>query len=173
MSLPYLVLLVFLFNLQTFGNGPTMIPMLQAGLVEGAGVLSQDQLLYAFTIARVTPGQANVYVASIGYMLFGLAGALLTTLAIQLPGYLMLPAMLAYDHLKDARIVGFFTRGLTATSVGLILATVVGIGRESLTSWIAGVVFAVTLLLAQVWKLNIFLSLGIATAVGVGLRLLF
>jgi len=65
-SLLELCALVFTFNALTFGNGPAMIPLLQANLVDRRGVLSTDQLLYAFTIARVTPGQANTYVAAIG-----------------------------------------------------------------------------------------------------------
>src|SRR5205085_1144298 len=84
-----LALLIALFNVMTFGNGPVMIPLLHTHLVEGSRILTEDQLLYAFTIARVTPGQANFYVVSIGYMLYGITGAIVATLAIILPGYIM------------------------------------------------------------------------------------
>jgi len=93
MSLLALCVTVFTYNAMTFGNGPVMVPLLQADLVDRRGVLSTDQLLYAFTVARVTPGQANTYVAAIGYMLHGLVGALACTAAIMLPGYLMLPLL--------------------------------------------------------------------------------
>src|SRR5205807_3458997 len=132
MSLWKLALLIALFNLMTFGNGPVMIPLLQTHLVEGARVLSQDQLLYAFTIARVTPGQANFYVASIGYMLYGMPGAIVATLAIILPGYIMIPLLHGYEHLRDSRWINGFTKGLTVTFVGLILAAVVQISRDEL-----------------------------------------
>ena len=65
---------LFVANMLTFGNGTVMAAILQQSLVERAHVLTNDQLLYAFALARVTPGQANLYVASIGYMLFGLPG---------------------------------------------------------------------------------------------------
>ena len=74
MSLLELCVTVFVYNAMTFGNGPVMVPLLQDDLVDRRGVLSTDQLLYGFTIARVTPGQANTYVAAIGYMLHGLVG---------------------------------------------------------------------------------------------------
>src|SRR5438046_7378980 len=99
MSLWKLALLIALFNLMTFGNGPVMIPLLHTHLVEGARILTEDQLLYAFTIARVTPGQANFYVVSIGYMLYGITGAIVATLAIILPGYIMIPLLHGYEHL--------------------------------------------------------------------------
>jgi chromate transporter len=130
-SLLELCAVVLTYNAMTFGNGPGMVPLLQADLVDRRGVLSSEQLLYAFTIARVTPGQANTYVAAIGYMLHGLAGALATTAAIQLPGYLMLPLLWGYQRLGGVRLVPAFTRGLTVASVGLIFAATVSIGQST------------------------------------------
>jgi chromate transporter len=173
MTLLNLVSAMFTYNALTFGNGPVMIPLLQKDLVDSRGVLSEDQLLYAFTIARVTPGQANVYVASIGYMLFGLVGALLTTAAIQLPGYLMLPLLGAYQRLQHSPILKNFTRGLTAASVGLIFAAVVSIARKSLNSPIAWVIFPFTFLLTYVLKWHPIVSLLVASAVGILLKSVF
>ena len=116
MSLLELCGLVFTYNAMTFGNGPAMVPLLQGGLVERRGVLGADQLLYAFTITRVTPGQANTYVAAVGYLLHGLVGAPACTAAILLPGYLMLPLLWGYRRFGAARLVPAFTRGLTVAS---------------------------------------------------------
>jgi len=172
MSLPRLTFLIFLFNLLTFGNGPAMIPLLQKELVEKAGVLSLDQLLYAFAIARITPGQANVYVASIGYFLFGIVGAILATLVIQLPGYMMLPFMKFYERARSVRWVGGFTRGLTVASVGLIFAATLSIGFRTLTGLIPWIVFAVTLVMMTLLKSSQMLSLLIASLLGILLKLL-
>src|ERR1700730_13053119 len=152
MSLWKLALLITLFNLMTFGNGPVMIPLLQTHLVDGARVLTEDQLLYAFTIARVTPGQANFYVASIGYMLYGMPGAIVTTLAIIVPAYIMIPLLRGFEHLRDSRWINGFTKGLTVTSVGLILAAVVQISRDELTQPIAWLVLIAMLLMTQLLK---------------------
>lgn len=173
MSLLELAFLAFLFNLETFGNGPTMVPLLQSSLVEARHVLTQDQLLYAFTIARVTPGQANVYVASVGMMLFGIAGAVVTTLAILLPGYAMIPALKLRERWKGAPAVEHFTRGLTSTSVGLIFAAVVSIAASTLHGWIAWVVFVATLVLLQVFRWNPVLSIALGGALGLLLFSLF
>src|SRR5216684_2318277 len=140
MSLWKLTLLIALFNVMTFGNGPVMIPLLQTHLVDGARVLTEDQLLYAFTIARVTPGQANFYVASIGYMLYGMPGAIVATLVIILPGYIMIPLLRGYEYLRGSRWIEGFTNGLTFTSVGLILAAAVQISRDTLTQPVAWLV---------------------------------
>lgn len=173
MSLLELLLLIFTFNLLTFGNGPAMIPLLQADLVDRTGVLTIEQLLYAFAIARVTPGQANVYVASIGYFLFGLVGAVLATLVIQLPGYIMLPFMKVYERMRSNTWVAHFTRGLTAASVGLIFAATLSISARTLVEPAAWVVFSAALIMILLLKWNQMLSLLLAGLIGILLKILF
>ena len=170
MSLWTLALLIALYNLMTFGNGPVMIPLLQTHLVGGAKILTEDQLLYAFTIARVTPGQANFYVVSIGYMLYGITGAIVATLAIILPGYIMIPLLHGYEHLRDSRWINGFAKGLTVTSVGLILAAVVQIARAELTQPIAWVVLLATLVMTQLLKWNILVALVAVSCLGLLLK---
>lgn len=166
-----LAVLVGTFNLMTFGNGPLMIPLLRASLVEQHRVLTTDQLLSAFTIARITPGQANTYVSAIGYMLFGLGGAVLVTLVIVLPGYVMLPLGYGYARVRTAAVVRGFTRGLIAASVGLILAATVEMARTSLTSWVAWTVFVLAVGASTLLRWNPFLVLVVPSAVGVVLTL--
>jgi chromate transporter len=166
------VLLIGLFNLMTLGSGSMMIPLLQEQFVEGRHVLTQDQLLYAFTIARVTPGQNNMYVASIGYMLHGLVGAVLALVAITVPGYLMIAALKGYDTLRHSARVRGIVHGLTVTSVGLIFASAAQIARGALTDATGWVVFAAMLVMTQWLKWNILVALGAACAIGVLIRVL-
>lgn len=172
MSIFRFTLLIFVFNLLIFGNGPAMIPFLEEELVENEGILSIDQLLYAFAIARITPGQANAYVASIGYFLYGIAGAVLATLAIQLPGYLMLPFIKLYERLQSATWINHFTRGLTVASVGLIFASALSIGTSTLTTPVTWIVFATALVMLVVFKWNQILTLFAAGLLGIILQLI-
>jgi len=169
MTLVRLVGLVTVFNAMTFGNGPVMIPLLRDSLVGARGVLTTDQLLYAFTVARITPGPANVYVASIGYMLFGLPGAVACTLCLAVPGYLMLPLEWGYGLVSSARAVSGFTRGLIGASVGLIFAASVQMARGSLTNHVAWVVFGLAVLIATVLRWNTVFVLVIPSLVGLAL----
>jgi chromate transporter len=173
MTLWRITMVVAAVNLMTYGNGPIMVPLLHTYLVDDTHVLTQEQMLYAFTIGRITPGQANVFVASIGYMLHGLTGAILTTLVMLVPGYLALPVMRGYERVRHWDWVPPFTKGLTVTSVGLIFAAVVQISRGALTEPIAWVVLATTLFLAQVVRWNAFAALAAASALGLVAKLLF
>ncbi len=163
--------LIGAFNVMTFGNGPVMIPLLQATLVERRRALTTDQLLYAFTIARVTPGQANTYVAAIGYLLFGIGGAILCTLVIMVPGYVILALEFGYGRIRGSATVGGFTRGLIGASIGLILAATIEMARGSLTTWTAWTVFVLAVTASTVLRWNTFLVLVVPSAVGLVLTL--
>ena len=163
-------LTILLLNALTFGNGPALVPLMEARFVDGAGLLAIDQLLFAYAIARVMPGPANAYVASIGFFLNGLLGAALAMVAIQLPGYLILPLLRLHHRFRDTALVGRFTRGLTATSVGLIFATTLSIGRTTITSLAGTIVFVLAFVMAYVLKWHPIVSLGLAALLGLVLH---
>jgi chromate transporter len=160
---------LFVANMLTFGNGTVMAAILQQSLVERAHVLTNDQLLYAFALARVTPGQANLYVASIGYMLFGLPGSVLSVLVIALPSYLMIPLLHSYEFLRGNQLVSNMTRGLGATAVGLLLATTWNLAKDSMSAPVTWVVLAIGLGLMLFTRLPTVVSLLAATGIGMAL----
>jgi chromate transporter len=158
-------------NLVTFGNGTVMAAIFQNTFVQQKHVLTNEQLLYAFALARVTPGQANLFVASIAYMMFGLPGAVLSILVIAVPSYLMVPLLRSYEFVRGNRRVTNLTRGLASTAVGLLLATTWNLSKESLSGPITWTVLGVGILLMLFTRLPLLLSLLAATAVGIGLVL--
>jgi chromate transporter len=159
-------------NVASFGNGTVMAAVLQNAFVQQAHALTNEQLLYAFALARVTPGQANLYVASIAYMMFGLPGAVLSMVVIAAPGYMMLPLLRSYELVRGNVYVQRFTRGLASTAVGLLLATTLNLSKDSLDVPIAWIVLGVTLVLLVFSRLPTLVSLLAATAFGAILVLL-
>ena len=154
-------------NMLTFGNGTAMAAVLQNSFVQQAHVLTNEQLLYAFALARVTPGQANLYVASIGYMMFGLPGALLSMVVLVLPSYLMIPLLHSYEFVRGNRYVHGLTRGLAATAVGLLLTTTWNLSKDSLNAPVTWLVLGLALALLVFSRLPTLVSLLLATSVGV------
>ena len=154
-------------NVLTFGNGTVMAAVLQNAFVQQAHVLTNEQLLYAFALARVTPGQANLYVASIGYMMFGLPGASLSMVVLALPSYLMIPLLHSYEFVRGNPYVRGLTRGLAATAVGLLLTTTWNISKDSLNGPVTWLVLGLALALLLFTRLPTLVSLLLATLVGV------
>lgn len=154
MSLGRYLMMVFAFNAFALGNGPVMVSLFQRSLVDQRQILSTDELLYSFAIAQATPGQNNLYVASIGYLLYGIVGALLALVVMVAPGYLVLPLIHGRERFGNNPRVRRFIRGMTAASLGLILAAAVTIGQNCLIHPVAWLAFLLTLLFTQLLRWN-------------------
>jgi chromate transporter len=161
-----LLLLLFTANLATFGSGIATVPILERTLVQETGALTLDQFLFAFTVGRITPGPANLYVAGIGYMVHGLPGALLTAVVVMLPGFAIVPLSAGYRRLEHLSAVRGFSRGLSAAVVGVMIATAVEVGRSILVSATAGLVCALTLALLYRLRWNPLLAVVVGAASG-------
>jgi chromate transporter len=154
------------FNGMALGNGTVMLSLVRKTFVEDHPLLSADQLVYAFAISQVAPGQANLYVASIGYLAYGPLAGLIAILAINVPGALMIPVMRWYQRVHDIGAVRRFIAGLTSAAVGLIFASLVDIARQALTQPPCWVVFLATLAFTQILRWNALVSLLAASALG-------
>lgn len=166
MSLGEFFLLVVTFNAIAMGNGPVMVPLFRRSLTEEHGVLSLDQLLYAFAIGQVTPGQTNLYAAALGYMLRGSPGVVVALAALVLPAYVIIPLARGYERLSRQPLLAAVTRGMTSASVGLILAATWSIGQQTLTTPTAWIVVLLTATLTYLARWPALLSLVTASAVG-------
>ncbi|TND60146.1 chromate efflux transporter [Aeromonas dhakensis] len=106
-----------------FGGGHVVLPL----LAESAGhSLSQQQLLTGYSLAQLVPGPMFTLATYLGAQLLPatpLGGALLATLALFLPGFLLLWAMgpCWQSWLAHPRLAGAVA-GINAAVVGLLLA---------------------------------------------------
>ena len=106
-----------------FGGGHVVLPLLSEGLGQ---TLTQPQILTGYGLAQLVPGPLFTLASYLGALLLPatpLAGALLATLALFLPGFLLLWAIgpcwqrwLAHPALAGA------VSGINAAVVGLLLA---------------------------------------------------
>jgi chromate transporter len=170
MNLFQIFVVISTYNLLAFGNGSAVLALLQHRLVTDTGILNLNQFLYAYALGRVTPGQNNLWLASIGYMLHGWLGALVAMISIQFPGYLVLPVLKGYERVRNVRAVQGAIRGLTAASVGLMFAVVVNIGREALTGLVPWIVLLSTLALVFLARRGLLTGMVGATALGLVLK---
>lgn len=105
-----------------FGGGHVVLPMLQHSV---GGALSNDQFLTGYATAQVLPGPMFALAAYLGAQLLSqpLYGALLATVAIFLPGFLLVIGLKDgwQAMLKRPKIAGA-SAGINASVVGLLIA---------------------------------------------------
>jgi chromate transporter len=119
-----------------FGSGLAIVPFLKEGVVNQHHWLTPHQFLDAVAMGLITPGPVVITAAFIGYLVGGLAGAAVATIAIFTPIYLgvILPGPWFVRHRDNAQVKAF-VRGATAAAAGAIAGATVVLSRGAITDW--------------------------------------
>jgi len=117
-----------------FGSGLAIVPFLYGGVVKEYQWLNDRQFIDAVAVAMITPGPVVITVGFIGYLVAGLAGAVVAAVATFLPCYLftVIPAPYFKKYGKRAGIAAFVD-GVTAAAIGAITGAAIVLGRRSLS----------------------------------------
>jgi chromate transporter len=137
----------------TFGSGLAIVPFLHAGLVEEHAWLTEKQFVDAVAMGLITPGPVVIMATFAGYLVYGVLGAVIATVAVFLPVYLfvVVPGPLFRRYEKHPRLQGF-VKGATAAAAGAIAGAAIVIGEQTISGWISVAIGLVALaLLVQRW----------------------
>ena len=137
-----------------FGSGLAIIPFLQQGVVQQFGWLNEHQFLDAVAVAMITPGPVVITVAFIGFLVAGLAGAVMAAIGIFLPVYVftIVPAPWFKRH-RDNLQLKAFVDGDTAAATGAITGAVVVLGTRAIIDWPTAVIGLVSL--GVLWRFKV------------------
>lgn len=133
-----------------FGSGYVLLAFLKADLVDRLHWISEQQLLDAITAGQVTPGPLFATATFIGYLLRGWTGAVVATIAIFLPSFLMAGAVGAFaGRIRASKPAAAFLDGVNAAAVALMAQMTIVLGRAALVdawTWGLAIVSAALLL---------------------------
>ena len=109
-------------GLFTFGGGYAMISMIENDCVENRKWISHDEMMDIAVIAESTPGPIAINCATyIGYKQKGLIGAIITTLGIVIPSFLVVFCIALFlDNFLEIKIVENAFRGIRI-AVGILI----------------------------------------------------
>lgn len=145
---------LFLFFLKIgsvlYGSGYVLLAFLRSGLVERAGVLTETQLLDAVAAGQVTPGPVFTTATFIGYLLGGVPGAAAATAGIFLPAFALVGVgAVLIPRLRRSPGARAFLQGVNVGSVALMALVTFQLGEAALTSWLAWLLGAGSLVLLR------------------------
>lgn len=137
-----------------FGSGLAIIPFLQQGVVQQFGWLNEHQFLDAVAVAMITPGPVVITVAFIGFLVAGLAGAIMASIGIFLPVYIftIVPAPWFKRH-RDNPQLKSFVDGATAAATGAITGAVLVLTTRAIIDWPTAAIALISL--AVLWRYKI------------------
>jgi chromate transporter len=143
--------LVFLkLGVTVFGSGYVLVAFLKADLVDRLHWITGPQLLDSITAGQITPGPVFATATFLGYLLRGWTGAVVATVAIFLPSFLMAGLVGALAaRIRKSKLAAAFLDGVNAAAVALMAAVAISLGRATLVddwTWVIGLVSVALLL---------------------------
>jgi chromate transporter len=138
-----------------FGSGYVLLAFLHGDLVTRLHWLTEAQLLDAVAVGQVTPGPVFTTATFIGYLLAGPAGAVVATVGIFLPGFLLVAASAPLlPRLRQSPVAGAFLDGVNVGAVALIAAVTWQLGRAAIVDLTTALLAAGSLALLLRLRLN-------------------
>ncbi|HYD04562.1 MAG TPA: chromate efflux transporter, partial [Reyranella sp.] len=115
-----------------YGSGYVLLAFLRGDLVERLGWLTDAQLLDAVAIGHVTPGPLFTTATFVGYVLAGVPGAVVATVAIFLPAFVFVAVVGQFaDRIRDRPLTAALLDGVNAAALGLMAAVSVQLGLSA------------------------------------------
>lgn len=154
-----------------YGSGYVLLAFLRGDLVDRLGWLTDAQLLDAVAIGQVTPGPLFTTATFIGYVLLGIPGAVVATVAIFLPAFVFV-AMIGplADRARGRPLTAALLDGVNAAALGLMAAVSVQLGLSAIRDPLSiGLLLASA---AALWwgRLPSVVLVAVGAAIGLGAR---
>jgi chromate transporter len=154
-------------SLFTIGGGNSAVPEMHRFSVEVQHWLTERQFADTFALAQLTPGPNLIIVTLIGYHVAGIAGALVTTLAMCGPsGLFAFFVGRASDRFQGSAWHTALSRGLVPVTLGLTASSAAVIVTTLEFSWVAVVVTVATALTAYFVRIHPLWAFTVAALLG-------
>lgn len=118
-----------------YGSGYVLFAFLDSELV-AQGLLSRKQLIDAIAVGQFTPGPVFSSVTFIGYQMNGFTGAVVSTVAIFTPSFILValinPLM---KKLRNSKSFSAFLDAVNVASVAIIASVCFTMAKDSVSDW--------------------------------------
>jgi chromate transporter len=129
-----LALLMMKIDIFAFGGGFASLPLMLHEIVSVRGWLDSKTFMDGIALGQVTPGPIVITATFVGYLLYGLAGSVVATIAIFTPSFVVLAVSAPiFDRMKASRYFMPVSKGILSSFVGLLFY--VTLKFASVVSW--------------------------------------
>jgi len=172
-SLGVLFLTFLKIGAVVFGSGYVLLAFLRADFVDQLHWLTDQQIIDAVAVGQFTPGPVFTTATFIGYLLGGLPGALLSTLAIFLPGFVLVAVIYPLvPRLRGSPWASAFLDGANVAAIGLMAGVSWDLGRAAIVDVLTAALALIAFVLLLRFKLNSAWLVVLGGVVGVIFHLL-
>ncbi len=116
-----LAALMMRIDLFAFGGGFASLPLMLHEISDVRGWMDNKTFIDGIALGQVTPGPIVITATFVGYLIHGTSGAIVATLAVFTPSFLMVVVITPiFDRLKASAYFLGATKGILASFVGLL-----------------------------------------------------
>jgi len=116
-----------------FGSGYVLLSFLRADLVEGTHWVTESQLIDAVAVGQFTPGPVFTTATFIGYVVAGLPGAIVATIGVFLPSFILVAVSgPLIPRMRQSRVAGAFLDGVNVAALALMAVVGAQLGRAAI-----------------------------------------
>lgn len=169
-SISLTLLTLFLIFLKigalTYGGGYVMVPLMEHDVVYRFQWVNAQQFADGVALGQLTPGPIAITATFIGYFAAGLKGALVATVAIFLPSFVMTGIAGTYvNRFRESRWIQAALAGIAPAVTGLLMTGAIIIGQASIHSLSSGGIALAAGVLFLAFRLNpLYIMLGAGAA---------
>jgi chromate transporter len=151
-----------------FGSGYVLLAFLRSDFVVRLHWLTEKQVLDAVAVGQVTPGPVFTTATFIGYLLGGVPGAAVATVAIFLPGFLLVAASgPLIPKIRRSPVAGAILDGVIVGSLALMGLVTWQLGRIALVDPLTITIACLSALLLFAFRINAAWLVLAAVIVGI------
>lgn len=150
-----------------FGGATALLPEMQRVVVEEKHWLDETTFIHLYAIAQAAPGPNGLVVTLIGWEIAGLAGALVTTVAMCLPMSIVIYFVFRHwERFRGARWQQAVQAGVAPLAVGLVFSGAALIGQSAGLGWRGWAVVAASVACNLRFKLHPLFLIGAGAVLG-------
>ena len=154
-SLITLFLIFLKIGAVLYGSGYVLLAFLRTEFVDQLGLITNAQLIDAVAVGQFTPGPVFTTATFIGYLILDIPGALVATVGIFLPSFLIIWLLHPLiDKMRNSNHVKHILDGVNAAAIALMAAVTIELGIASIVTVLYGIIFVVSAILLIRYKVN-------------------
>jgi chromate transporter len=151
-----------------FGSGYVLLAFLRSEFIDHLHWLTEKQLIDAVAVGQFTPGPVFTTATFIGYLVAGIPGAVIATLGIFLPGFLLVAASgPLIPKLRRSPVAGAILDGVVVGSLALMVVVAWQLGMAAINDRLAALIFVASAVALFRFRLNSAWLIGGAALIGV------
>jgi chromate transporter len=162
-----LALLMFRVDLMAFGGGFASVPIMYHEVVEVNNWLNGQTFMNGMILGQATPGPVVITATFIGYLLKGILGAIVASLSIFFPSFLLVIGVSPFfNRLSESPVFHKIIRGVLCSFVGLLVSVAIRFGFQ--VQWdVFHILLAVGALAALLRKVDILWVVLVGTILSI------